>query len=251
MKKNAALLLEYDGSRYDGWQKQGNTDNTIQGKLEKVLEKMTGSFQEVYGSGRTDAGVHARGQVANVHLDTELTDQEIQDYLNRYLPEDIRVLEVKTVPKRFHSRLSAKEKIYTYWIDMAEKSPVFQRKYIYTFGEQLNVEAMQQAAQILCGTHDFGSFCTGRNKKKSSVRTLKKIDMIAHGSQLEIIMTADGFLYNMVRILTGTLIEVGQERRDMDSVRYLFEVIDRKKAGFTAPAKGLFLTAVIYDTEIF
>ena len=251
MKKNIGLLLEYDGSRYDGWQKQRNTDNTIQGKIEKVLEKMTGSFQEVYGSGRTDAGVHAKGRVANVHLDTKLTDGEIQHYLNAYLPEDIRVLEAKTVSERFHSRLLAKEKIYTYWIDMAPKSPVFQRKYIYTLGERLEIQAMEQAAQILCGTHDFGSFCTSKNKKKSSVRTLKQMDITVYGSQLEITMAADGFLYNMVRILTGTLIEIGQGKRRIDSVNQLLEVIDRKNAGFTVPAKGLFLTEVVYDSDIF
>lgn len=251
MRKNAGLLLEYDGSRYDGWQKQGNTDSTIQGKLELVLEKMTGSFQEVHGSGRTDAGVHAKGQVANVHLNTELTDKEIQDYLNRYLPEDIRVLEVRSLPERFHSRLSAKQKIYTYWIDMADKSPVFQRKYIYTLGERLNVEAMEEAAQILCGTHDFGSFCTSRNKKKSSVRTLNQMDITIHDSQLEITMAADGFLYNMARILIGTLIETGQGKRNISSVKQLLERIDRKEAGFTAPAKGLFLTAAVYETKIF
>ena len=105
MRKNLALLLEYDGSRYEGWQRQGNTDHTIQGKLEQVLEKMTGAFKEVHGSGRTDAGVHALGQVANVHLDTSMSENEIQDYFNQYLPEDIRALEIISVPERFHSRL--------------------------------------------------------------------------------------------------------------------------------------------------
>jgi len=249
--KNIGLLIEYDGSRYEGWQRQAGTDNTIQGKLERVLEKMTGVFQQVDGSGRTDAGVHAKGQVANVHLNTKMTEEEICCYLNEYLPEDIRVLEAVPVPDRFHSRLWAREKTYTYWINMEEKGPVFQRKYVYTLGEDLNVETMRQASRFLCGTHDFGSFCTGKSKKKSTVRTLKSIELKCHGALLEIRVTGDGFLHNMVRILTGTLIETGQDKRSADSIRQLLEECDRRKAGFTAPAKGLFLTEVIYDKRIF
>lgn len=251
MRKNMGMLVEYDGSRYDGWQRQTGTDNTIQGKLERVLEKMTGIFQEVDGSGRTDAGVHAKGQVANVHLETEMTNEEVCRYLNQYLPEDIRVLEVTVVPERFHSRLWAREKTYAYWVDMSGKSPVFQRKYIYTLGESLNVEAMRQAAGLLCGTHDFGSFCAGKSKKKSTVRTLKSITIEIRGTLLEIRVTGNGFLHNMVRILAGTLIEVGQGKRSAASMEQLLEEGDRRKAGFTAPAKGLFLMEVVYDRKIF
>lgn len=251
MAKNIALLIEYDGSRYDGWQRQAGTDNTIQGKLERVLEKMTGVFQEVDGSGRTDAGVHARGQTANVRLNTDMTEEEICRYLNTYLPEDIRVLKAAAVPERFHSRLWAREKTYTYWLDMSEKSPVFRRKYVYALGESLNVEHMDRAAQFLVGTHDFGSFCTGKSKKKSTVRTLKSIEILAHGTLLEIRVNGDGFLHNMVRIITGTLIEVGQGKRDVGSMENLLAACDRRRAGFTAPARGLFLTKVMYDKEIF
>ncbi len=251
MKRNLCFLLEYDGSRYDGWQRQAGNDNTIQGKVERVLEKMTGTFQEVHASGRTDAGVHARGQVANVHLETEMTKEEAGRYLNQYLPEDIRVIKTAVVPERFHSRLWAREKTYAYWIDMAPKSPVFQRKYIYTLGESLDVEAMRQAAGALRGTHDFGSFCTGKSKKKSTVRTLSSLEIIPYGTLLEIRVTGDGFLHNMVRILTGTLIEVGQGKREAGSVEGLLEEANRREAGFTAPAKGLFLMNVVYDQEIF
>lgn len=251
MEKNIALLVEYDGGRYDGWQRQTTTENTIQGKLESVLEKMTGTFQEVYGSGRTDAGVHARGQVANVHLDTDMTEIEIYSYLNDYLPEDIHVLAAVTVSDRFHSRLWAREKIYTYYIDMGKRTSVFQRKYVYTLGEQLEIESMKQAAQILLGTHNFGSFCTGKSKKKSMIRTIKSIEMTIHKSLLEIRVTGDGFMHNMVRIIVGTLIEVGQGRRTAESIKVLLEVSDRRQAGFTVPAKGLFLTKVIYDMELF
>ena len=262
---NYKIILQYEGTRYQGWQKQGNTDNTVQAKLEAVLSKMTGQKIEVDASGRTDAGVHALGQVANFHINTETNGAdggespankkksagEIMEYMNFYLPEDIAVISIKEAPERFHSRLWAREKTYAYWIDTAGKSPVFQRKYIYTLGERLDVEAMRQAAGVLCGTHDFGSFCTGKSKKKSTVRTISSLDIIPHGTLLEIRVTGDGFLHNMVRILTGTLIEVGQGKRESGSMEGLLEESNRREAGFTAPAKGLFLMKVVYDQEIF
>lgn len=240
------MILQYDGTRYDGWQKQGNTDNTIQGKLEKVLGRMTGREVEVHGSGRTDAGVHAAGQVANAHLETEYSVEEIKAYINRYLPEDILVLEAAEADPRFHSRLNAVEKIYTYRLDMAEKSQVFERKYRYAVGERLDVEAMKRAAGFLVGTHDFKSFSSGKQGKKSTVRTLHEISIFADGTKVDIRFRGDGFLYNMVRILTGTLIETGQGKRDADSMPGILEAKDRQKAGFTAPARGLFLTEVRY-----
>ena len=250
-KKNMALLLEYDGSRYDGWQRQGNTDNTIEGKLEKILERLTGACQQVHGSGRTDAGVHAAGQVANVCLDTDMSEGEIGDYLNRYLPEDIKVLQVREVPERFHSRLWAKEKTYTYYIDMDEKSSVFARKYTYAVGKGLDVGAMEQAAGYLVGTHDFAGFCSNKKKKKSTVRTIKDIRFQVSKNCLSVSVTGDGFLYNMVRILVGTLIEIGLGKRTPDSVKEVLDSRDRQAAGFMAPARGLFLVSVVYETEIF
>ena len=170
---------------------------------------MTGEELEVDGSGRTDAGVHAIAQVASVHMDTDKTPLEIMNYVNQYLPDDIAVTKLEEAPDRFHSRLNATGKVYTYWIEMSPKCPVFQRKYIYTLGQKLDVEAMRQAAKLLCGTHDFKSFCSKKTIKKSSVRTLKSISFHERGSQLEIHVAGNGFLYNMVRILIGTLIEVG------------------------------------------
>ena len=247
--KNIKMLLQYDGTRYDGWQKQRNTGNTIQGKMEQVLQRMTGKEVEVHGSGRTDAGVHAAGQVANAHLDTELSPEEIRDYLNKYLPEDILVMETEEVPDRFHSRLNATEKIYTYHVDTAKKSVVFERKYLYTLGQKLDVEAMKKAAENLCGTHDFKSFCTGKNGKKSTVRTIKGIQIRKYGTIVEMRFRGDGFLYNMVRILAGTLMEVGMGKRTPESMEQILEARDRQQAGFTAPAKGLILTAVFYGGE--
>lgn len=244
--KNYKMIVQYDGTRYDGWQKQGNTGETIQGKMEMVLEKMMGQPVEVIGSGRTDSGVHATGQVANVRLDTKRLPEEILTYLNRYLPEDMEVTSVEAAEERFHSRLNARGKVYTYWIETAPKKMVFQRKYIYGLGQSLDMEAMKQAAAYLCGTHDYKSFCSNRNMKKSTVRTVKSIDFYDHGSQIEIRVTGDGFLYHMVRIMVGTLIETGLGKRKPDAMQEVLDAKNRQMSGYTAPAEGLFLTKVLY-----
>ena len=163
-EKNIRILLQYDGTRYDGWQKQGNTQQTVQGKLEAVLSRLAGGPVEVHGSGRTDAGVHALGQVANFHLplsafcgsQTEAADMiRIKNYLNEYLPEDIRVLAAEEARPRFHSRLNALSKTYIYRIETADKNDVFERKYRYGLGKEPDLEIMKRAASILVGTHDF------------------------------------------------------------------------------------------------
>lgn len=244
--KNYKIVVEYDGSRYDGWQKQGNTDQTIQGKIELVLERMTEKKIEVHGSGRTDAGVHALNQVANFHIDSDKKDREIKEYLNHYLPEDIRVKTLETVPERFHSRLNAEEKTYLYRIEMGEKSQVFDRKYFYGLHKSLDVKAMERAAVALCGEHDFKSFCSNRKMKKATVRNLKKIEFEREDSRLFVRFTGDGFLYNMVRILMGTLIEVGLKERNPEEMIGILNALDRKTAGYTVPPEGLFLENVRY-----
>lgn len=269
MYRNIKIVLQYDGSRYDGWQKQGNTKNTIQGKLEAVLEKLAGEPVEIHGSGRTDAGVHALGQVANFRLEErcleELVDKTpekkenggkassvsaaVMDYLNRYLPEDIAVISAMEVPERFHSRLNAVEKTYLYQIETASRKNVFERKYIYGLGEELDLLAMKEAAKLLLGSHDFRAFTSAKRMKKSTVRELRKIEIHRDGSRVLLEFTGNGFLYNMVRILTGTLIEIGLHRRTVDSVRKALESQDRENAGFTAPAEGLLLKSVRYDEK--
>lgn len=256
-ERNIKIVLEYDGSRYDGWQRQGNTDNTIQGKLEAVLGRMAGEPVEAAGSGRTDAGVHALGQVANFHLPASFalgepgyrSAEQIREYLNQYLPEDIRVLSAREVGERFHSRLNAVEKTYRYQVETGEKKCVFQRKYTYGLGETLDLEAMRTAAVGLAGTHDFKSFCSQKRMKKSTVRTLRKIEIEKQGTGVTFIYKGDGFLYNMVRILTGTLIEVGLGKRSPQAMREILEAKDRQAAGFTAPAEGLFLESVAYSQK--
>ena len=243
---NVKLTIQYDGTRYDGWQRQGNTDNTLQGRLEGVLSRMVGKPVEIQGAGRTDAGVHARGQVASVHLPEGYTPQEVQNYLNRYLPEDVAVVEVVEVGERFHARLSATGKEYRYHIRMGTVPDVFARKYQYRVEEPLDIPAMERAAGYLTGKHDFRSFCGNRRFKKSTVREVFHIGVEVCGSDLTLVYRGDGFLYNMVRILTGTLLEVGLGQRTPESMVDVLEARERTAAGKTAPAQGLVLQEVYY-----
>lgn len=243
---NYKLTIQYDGSRYDGWQRQGNTDNTIQGKLESVLSRLTGESVELHGAGRTDAGVHAEGQVASVKLPGERPAAQVMAYLNRYLPEDIAVTAAETVGERFHARLSAVGKVYRYNIRLGGVPDVFRRKYQYRVEEPLDVVAMKQAAGYLIGTHDYRAFCSNKRYKKSTVRTVNAIDIQVDGADLSITFRGDGFLYNMVRILTGTLLEVGLRERKPEDMAGILESLDRTRAGKTAPAQGLTLVQVEY-----
>lgn len=247
MKHNYKITLQYEGTRYDGWQKQGNTENTIQGKLENVLSKMTGSEVEVHGSGRTDAGVHALAQVANFYLEEELEPEQVKEYLNLYLPDDIAVIKAGRAQERFHSRLSAVKKIYTYQIETGRKRDVFTRRLQYGLGRRLDVEAMKQAAVLLSGTHDYRSFCGNRKMKKSTVRTVEVIDIKQDGSRVVLTFVGNGFLQNMVRIMTGTLIEVGLGKRKAQTMKDILDARDRQAAGVTAPAEGLCLAGVLYE----
>ncbi|MDY3251340.1 MAG: tRNA pseudouridine(38-40) synthase TruA [Candidatus Choladocola sp.] len=249
---NFCLIIQYDGTRYNGWQRQGNTTNTIQEKLEDILEHLYGEHVDLNGSGRTDAGVHALRQVANYRVPRMISRyscQEILYYFNSWLPLDIRVLSVEKAPERFHARLSATGKLYEYRIDCGEIANIFQRRYLYRVEEPLNLERMQEAAELLTGTHDFRSFCSNRHMKKSTVRTIHEISFGMQDGILSIFYHGDGFLYNMVRILTGTLIEIGMGDRLPSQIPSILEGLDRSLAGFTAPPQGLFLADVFYGEE--
>ena len=243
---NYRFDIQYDGTRYGGWQRQKTTDNTIQGKIEEVLFRMTGSPVLIQGAGRTDAGVHALGQVANGHFDSRMSCEEICEYMNHYLPEDIEILRVSQVSERFHSRLNAREKLYRYRIGIGSHKNVFERKYLCPLHETYDVEAMEEAAGYLTGTHDFRSFCANKKMKKSTVRTIYEIRITELPKELQIDYRGDGFLYNMVRILTGTLIEIGRGSRKPEEIQAILEGRDRGLAGFTAPARGLTLVEVGY-----
>ncbi len=243
---NYRLILQYDGTKLNGWQKQGNTDNTIQGKLEAILGRLYEEPVEVAGSGRTDAGVHALGQTANFHAPEVYTPEEIRHTLNEYLSKDIRVLEVTKADPRFHARLSAVEKTYEYRIDNGLVANVFCRKYTMREEQPLDLDAMRTAAGYLVGTHDFKTFCANKRMKKSTVRTISSIQIKECGGIVTIRYTGNGFLYNMVRILTGTLIEVGRGKILPEELPAIIQAEDRGAAGFTAPAQGLFLADVLY-----
>ena len=225
--KNYKIILQYDGSRYKGWQMQKNTDMTIQGKLEAVLERMAGHPVEIHGSGRTDAGVHALAQTADFKLEEHFNKEEIFTYLNEYLPEDIRVLAIEEVPLRFHSRYHAVKKTYRYTIWNAPKADVFLRKWVEVIPEELDLAKMREASKLLIGTHDFLAFCGNRKMKKSTVRNIMAITIGKKEEQVEITITGNGFLQNMVRIIVGTLVEVGLGKRSVESVGEALESRDR------------------------
>ena len=246
MERNYKILLAYDGTRYQGWERHKPTDMAIQAKLENVIERMVGSYVEVIGCGRTDAGVHAKEMVANAKFDTNRTPEEICAYLNQYLPDDIAVLDVCIASERFHSRYNAVGKTYCYTCYIGRTKPVFDRKYVYVLEEKPDVEQMRKAAELLVGTHDFASFCANKKKKKSTVRTVDKIAITVEGDYLKFTVHGDGFLHHMVRILVGTLLEVGWGKRAPESMPALLEAQERAQAGVTAPAQGLCMMSVDY-----
>lgn len=241
------MLIEYDGSRYKGWQRLKGEENTIQGKLENVISQMLGKEVEIIGSGRTDAGAHALGQVANFHTDSKMSEREMLTYLNHYLPQDIVVKSLREAGERFHSRFNVSEKKYTYriwnhWIPSA-----FHRKYSYHIPDNLNLKAMEAATQKLIGTHDYLAFSSVKKSNKSTVRTIKEISFEKQEHLLEITFIGDGFLHNMIRIMVGTLIEIGLGNLGADEIDKIFAQGKREAAGKTVPAQGLFLSEVYYD----
>ena len=243
--RNLRLDICYDGTKYKGWQRLPGADATIQGKLEQCLSKILGEPIEISGSGRTDAGVHARGQVANFHCESAMPAGEILENLRRYLPGDIGIYSCKDVSERFHARLNAKEKTYRYRIWNSAGPCVFARRFVAVMPEALDIAAMEAAARLLEGEHDFSAFCGNPRFKKSTVRFIRAIRMERCGEELRIDITGNGFLHNMVRIIIGTLVEVGRGERAADSIPALFGG-KRAEAGFLAPAQGLCLQEVEY-----
>lgn len=244
--RNFRLELSYDGTRYKGWQKLGSTDNTIQCKVETLLTRLLEQEVEVAASGRTDAGVHARQQVCSFRADTEKNCAEILSGLRAYLPKDVGALSLTEAPERFHARYNCTEKTYVYRIRTSETPDVFSRSFVYAFTEPLDLEAMRRAAALLTGKHDFSAFTTAKHMKKSAVRTVREIRLEKSADELRMIFTGDGFLYNMVRILVGTLLEVGTGKRAPEEIPETLASRTRENAGFTAPACGLTLWEVKY-----
>lgn len=244
--KTYKLILCYDGTRYSGWQKQGNTENTIQYKLETLLSRLLEQEIEVAGSGRTDAGVHARNQVCSFKAATEMTCDELLAEIRKHLPEDIGAVSLSEAEPRFHARLNCRGKTYVYRVHNSEAPNVFERKYMHAYPKTLDLDAMKAAAELLCGEHDFTAFTSAKHMKKSAVRRIDSIEISKEMNELRFALTGNGFLYNMVRIIVGTLLEVGAGERSISSVEEALRSRDRSKAGFTAPPKGLILWDVYY-----
>lgn len=247
---NYKLKISYDGTRYYGWERQPDKE-TIQGKIEAVLTKMCncpeGEKVEIIGAGRTDAGVHAKAMIANVHMSTELSEDEILAYMNRYLPDDIAITKVSKASERFHARYNASGKTYCYTVFNGKVKPVFNRKYYTYIEEELDVESMIDAAKYLVGEHDFKSFCGNPRMKKSTVRRINKIDIKLSKGYIYFYFNGTGFLQHMVRILVGTLLMVGKGEIEPKEVEKIIEAKERSKAGPTAPAKGLCLEKVYFE----
>ena len=237
--RNLRLDICYDGTRYRGWQRLPGVEGTIQGKLETALSRILREPITLSGSGRTDAGVHAAH-----HCESPMPREEILLELRRYLPEDIGIYSCQEASPRFHARLNATGKTYRYRIWNSEDPCVFERRYLWAMSEELNIDAMDRAAQYLVGTHDFSCFCGNSKMKKSTVRRIDSISLTRQGRELHITVTGNGFLQNMVRILVGTLVEVGRGQREEDLDRLFGQ--KREQAGFLAPPQGLCLMEVTY-----
>ena len=246
--RNLKMAIAYDGFKYKGWQKQKETDLTIQGKIEAVLSKMTGEEIQLVGCGRTDSGVHAENYIANFHTKCAFSINTMLDYFYEFLPEDIVVKSMENVAERFHARYNVKSKTYVYRINNKKFRDVFNRKYSYHLAEKLNLTEMRNASEVLIGSHDFQSFTNSRNSDKSTSRTINYINIIEKDGHVEIEVNGNGFLLNMVRIIVGTLIEVGKGKlKPIDVEKILIEK-KRWEAGPLAQAKGLYLKDVQYES---
>lgn len=243
--RNIRLDICYEGTRYRGWQRLGNSDNTIQGKLEQALSRILTEEIEVSASGRTDAGTHARMQTVSFHCASQMPCDEILESLRRYLPEDIGVYSCRNVSPRFHARLNVKEKTYCYRLWNSDAPCVFDRRFVYRDSRSVDLEKMQMAASAFVGQHDFSAFCANTKMKKSTVRYISQFSVEQVGNEIRFTVTGNGFLHHMVRIMVGTLLEIGRGEREVDSIPALFGE-DRADAGELVPACGLCLMEVIY-----
>lgn len=244
--RNLKVSIEYDGTRYKGWQKQKGDVPTIQAKIENVLSKMTGEDIQVVGCGRTDSGVHSENYIANFHTNCTLTVDDMLNYLYEFLPEDIVVKSMKDTTERFHARYNAKSKTYVYRINNNRFRNVFNRKYAYHTDEELNLNEMRNAAEVLIGTHDFKSFTSLKSSTKSTIRTINHIHITEDNGMIEIEVNGNSFLLNMVRIITGTLLEVGKGNLKRDDIERILKEMKRSEAGPIAQAKGLCLKSIQY-----
>lgn len=244
--RNIKIIIQYDGTRYKGWQKQNEKVTTIQGTLEDILSKLLQEEITLVGCGRTDAGVHALNYTANFHTKSNLDIDEIKDSINKNLPDDICILSIKNASERFHARYNILSKTYLYKINNTENKNVFERRYVCNINERLDIEKMRQCALPLVGTHDFQSFTTLKSKTKSTIRTINYISIEEINEKIEIEINGNGFLWNMVRIIIGTLIEAGKNKISSKDIEDILNAKTRSQAGPMAPSKALFLKDVEY-----
>ncbi len=244
--RNIKLTIEYDGTGYAGWQLQAKKHKTIQGTLEKALWKILRRKIRIAGSGRTDAGVHARAQVANFKTNSGIAVEKLRLALNAVLPDDIAVIKAEDAAPDFHSRFSAKSKVYRYTVLNRKFRPAILRDTVYFVHYPLNVGLMRKEAKALLGRHNFKSFQAADKLERSSVRTIKSLKIARNGDSINIEIEADGFVYNMVRNIVGTLIDIGRGKFPKGSMRKILSAKDRKFAGQTVPAKGLCLLKIRY-----
>ena len=244
--RNIKMTIQYEGTKYKGWQKQKGIDMTVQGKIENVLSKMTEEDIQVIGCGRTDSGVHAENYTANFKTKCKHSIETMMEYLYEYLPEDIVVKSMKDTTERFHSRYNIKSKTYVYRINNNKYRNVFNRKYEYHIMERLHLDEMKKAAEYLVGTHDFQSFTSLKPGSKPTLRTINYINITKNEGIIEIEVNGNGFLLNMVRIITGTLIEVGLGNLKHEDVEVILNEKKKREDIPIAQAKGLFLKEVKY-----
>lgn len=239
-------IISYDGTRFSGYQVQPNK-RTVQSEFEAVLTKMhKGRKIKITGSGRTDAGVHAKGQVLHFDSPISIPEEKWEKALNALLPEDISVMSMEKVHERFHARFDTSGKEYRYFLNLSRIRDPFQRNFAYQYPYPLDLEAMEEASQYLLGQHDFSSFCSAKTEVEDKVRTIEKIEISREGERISFRFIGNGFLYNMVRILVGTLLEVGSGDRKPTDILDVLEKKDRRYAGKTAPGHGLYLWEVFY-----
>ncbi len=244
--RNIRLLIQYEGTRYKGWQRLKNSDKSIQGKIEELLSKMTGEEILITGSGRTDAGVHALEQTANFRTLSVMKCGEIAEYCNSYLPDDILVTGVYEADDNFHSRYNAVSKCYLYRIWNSPLPDIFRRKLLYHVRQQLDTAKMRQGASFFEGTHDFQSFTALKAGKKDTIREIKSVIITQKEKLIEIRITGSGFLYLMARLMAGTLIECGLGNIRPEDISAIMDKKERRYAGPAAPPCGLYLEKVYY-----
>lgn len=257
-ERNLLLTIEYDGTGFSGWQRQPDR-KTVQGELERVLTSVCGREIKIDGTSRTDAGVHAYGQRASFKGEFGIPTDKLAMVVNHRLAGGkrgktasgpIRITQVREMPEDFHARFDAKGKTYIYRLRNSQEADVFCRNYCYRVGQALDLDAMKAAARRIEGTHDFQCFqAAGGEERLTTVRTVYKVDIRPNGENIDIFVTGDGFLYNMVRIITGTLVEVGLGKKEPESVEGMIKSRDRQTAGHTAPPQGLYLAQVYYETK--